>query len=55
MDEEKGFGQHKEWPRDWWVATKEVERATIAFSKAPQTMQEALKGEDAKKREIAMQ
>jgi hypothetical protein len=27
--------QHKEWPRDSWVATKEVERATMAFSKEP--------------------
>ncbi len=23
--------QRKEWPHDSWVATKEVERATIAF------------------------
>jgi len=28
--------QRKEWPRDWWVATKEVERATMAFSEEPQ-------------------
>ncbi len=27
--------QRKEWPHDWWVATKEVERATIAFSEEP--------------------
>ncbi len=47
--------QRKEWPRDWWVATKEVERATITFSKKPQTMEEALNGKDAKKWEIAMQ
>ncbi len=47
--------QHKEWPCDWWVATKEVERATIAFSEEPQTVEEALNGEDAKKWEIAMQ
>jgi hypothetical protein len=37
------------------VATKEVEWATIVFSKKPQTMEKALKGEDAKKWEIAMQ
>ncbi len=37
--------QRKEWPRDWWVATKEVERATMAFSEEPQTMEEALNGE----------
>jgi len=47
--------QRKEWPRDWWVAAKEVERATIAFSEEPQTVEEALNGEDAKKWEIAMQ
>ncbi len=46
--------QRKEWPRDWWVAIKEVERATIAFSEELQTMEEALNGEDAKKWEIAM-
>jgi hypothetical protein len=47
--------QRKEWPRDWWVATKEVERATIAFSEEPQTVEEVLNGENAKKWEIAMQ
>jgi hypothetical protein len=41
--------QHKEWLGDWWVAMKEVEWATIAFSKEPQTIEEALNGEDAKK------
>jgi hypothetical protein len=47
--------QCKEWPRDWWVATKEVERATIAFSEEPQIVEEALNGKDAKKWEMAMQ
>jgi hypothetical protein len=47
--------QCKEWPRDWWVTTKEVEQATIAFSEEPQAVEEALNGEDAKKWEIAMQ
>ncbi len=46
--------QCKKWPHDWWVATKEVERATIAFSEEPQTMEEVLNGEDAKKWEMAM-
>jgi hypothetical protein len=32
-----------------------VERATITFSKEPQTVEEALKGEDVKKWEIAIQ
>jgi len=36
------------------VATKEVERATIAFSGEFQTMEEALNGKDAKKWEMAM-
>jgi hypothetical protein len=34
--------QRKEWPHDWLVATKEVERATIAFPEEPQTMEKAL-------------
>jgi hypothetical protein len=46
--------QCKEWPHDWWVATKEVERATIVFSEEPQTVKKVLKGEDAKKWEFAM-
>jgi histone deacetylase 1/2 len=37
------------------VATKEVERATMAFSEEPQTMEEVLNGEDAKEWEITMQ
>jgi hypothetical protein len=37
------------------VAIKEVERATIAFSKEPQTVEKTLNGEYAKKWEIAMQ
>jgi hypothetical protein len=56
MDDEKG-------PKDnvksglviGGVVTKEVERATIAFSKKPQIVEEALNGEDAKKWEMAMQ
>jgi len=47
--------KHKKWPRDWWVAIKEVEHATITFSKEPQTIEEMLKCEDAKKWENAMQ
>jgi hypothetical protein len=38
-----------------WVVTKKVEWATIVFLEEPQTMEEALKGKDAKKWEIAMQ
>jgi hypothetical protein len=47
--------QRKKWPCDWWVATKEVERATIVFSEELQTVKEALNGEDAKKWEMTMQ
>ncbi len=46
--------QYKEWPCDWWVATKEVERANIAFSEKPQTVEEVLKGEYARKWEIVL-
>jgi hypothetical protein len=35
--------QCKEWPYDWWVTTKKVERATIVFSKEPRIVEEALK------------
>jgi hypothetical protein len=37
------------------VATKEVEHATIAFSKELQIVEKMLKSEDAKKWDIAMQ
>jgi hypothetical protein len=47
--------QRKKWPHDWWVATKEVERATIAFSKEPQIVEKALNGGNAKKWGMAMQ
>ncbi len=40
--------QRREWPRDWWIATKEVERATIAFLEEPQNIEEALTGENSK-------
>ncbi len=53
--QQDGQRQRKEWPCDWWVATKEVEQATIALSKEPQNVEEALNGEDAKKWEMAMQ
>jgi hypothetical protein len=46
--------QCKKWPCDWWVATKKVEQATIAFLEEPQTVEKALNGKDAKKWEMAM-
>ncbi len=45
---ERAQRQCKEWPRDWWVATKEVESATIAFLEEFQTVEEVLNGEDTK-------
>jgi hypothetical protein len=53
MDEEKGPKNNIR--SGLVIGTKEVERATIIFSKKPQTVEEVLKSEDAKKWEIAMQ
>jgi len=36
------------------VGTKEVEKATIAFSEKPQTVEEALNGKNANEWEMAM-
>jgi hypothetical protein len=47
--------QPREWPRDWWIATKEVERATVAFLEEPQNIEEALTCENSKEWECAMQ
>jgi hypothetical protein len=47
--------QRKEWPRGWWIVTKEVERATIAFLEEPQNIEEALTCENSKEWECAMQ
>jgi hypothetical protein len=46
--------QRKEWPRDWWIPTKEVERATVAFLEEPQNIEEALTCENSKEWECAM-
>ncbi len=46
--------QRREWPRDWWIATKEVERATIAFLEEPQNIEEALTCENCKEWECVM-
>jgi hypothetical protein len=40
--------QRRELPRDWWIASKEVERATIAFLEEPQNIEEALTCENSK-------
>jgi len=47
--------QRREWPQDWWIATKEVEHATVAFLEEPQNIEEALTCENSKKWECAMQ
>jgi hypothetical protein len=47
--------QRREWPRDWWIATKEVERTTVAFLEEPQNIEEALTCENSKEWECAMQ
>ncbi len=46
--------QRREWPRDWWIATKEVERAIVAFLEEPQNIEKALTCENSKEWECAM-
>jgi hypothetical protein len=52
---EKPQRQRREWPRDWWIATKEVERATIALLEEPQNIEKTLTCENSKECECAMQ
>jgi hypothetical protein len=47
--------QRREWPRDWWIATKEVECAIVAFLEEPQNIEEALTCENSKEWECVMQ
>ncbi len=42
MSKERPQRQRKEWPRGGWIATKEVEHATVAFLEEPQNIEEAL-------------
>jgi len=46
--------QQREWPRNWWIATKEVERATVAFLEEPQNIEKTLTCENSKEWECAM-
>jgi len=46
--------QRREWPQDWWIITKKVERATIAFLEEPQNIEEALTSENSKEWECVM-
>jgi hypothetical protein len=47
--------QRREWLRDWWITTKEVECTTVAFLEEPQNIKEALTCENSKEWECAMQ
>jgi hypothetical protein len=47
--------QQMECPQDLWIATKEVERATVAFLEEPQNIEEPLTCENSKEWECAMQ
>ncbi len=55
VSREKPQSQRREWPWDWWIATKEVERATVAFLEEPQNIEKALMCENSKEWECAMQ
>jgi hypothetical protein len=46
--------QRREWLQDWWIATKEVERTTVAFLEEPQNIEKALTCENSKEWECAM-
>ncbi len=47
--------QQREWPQDWWIVTKEVERATVACLEEPQNIEEALTSENSKEWVCTMQ
>jgi hypothetical protein len=48
VPKERPQRQRSEWPRDWWIATKEVERATVAFLEEPQNIEKSLTCENSK-------
>jgi len=47
--------QRRQWPQNWWITTKEVERATIVFLEELQNVEEALTCENFKEWKCAMQ
>ncbi len=55
MPRERRQRQRREWLRDWWIATNEVECATVAFLEEPQNIEEALTCENSKEWDCAMQ
>ncbi len=46
--------QRREWLQDWWIATKEVERATVAFLEELQNIEETLTCENSKEWECVV-
>jgi hypothetical protein len=44
--------QRREWPQDWLISTKEVERGTVAFLEEPQNIEEALTCENSKESRV---
>jgi hypothetical protein len=55
VPKERPQRQRREWHRDWWITTKEVECFIIAFLEEPQNIEEALTCENSKEWECAMQ
>ncbi len=55
VSRERPQRQRREWPRDWWIATKGVEHTTVSFLEEPQNIEEALTCENSKEWECAMQ
>jgi hypothetical protein len=55
VSRERPQRQQKEWPRDWWITTKEVECAAVAFLEEPQNIEETLTCENSMEWECAMQ
>jgi hypothetical protein len=54
VPKERPQRQWREWLQDWWIATKEVEHATVAFLEEPQNIEETLTCENSKEWECAM-
>ncbi len=55
VSRERPQRQQREWLRDCWIATKEVELATVTFLEEPQNIEKALTCENSKECEFAMQ
>jgi len=55
VPKERPHRYRREWSRDWWIATEEVEHATVAFLEEPQNIKKTLTCENSKEWECAMQ